>query len=50
MLFSLVFACLVIFGGMLDVNFILSDTRYFYIAINILELCSGIQLSYWEAV
>ena len=43
--------CLVIFDWMLVVvNFTLLGARYFFIPTNILEICSGMQLSYLEIV
>lgn len=33
---------------MSNVNFILLGAEHFYIPINILELCSGMELSYFE--
>lgn len=49
--FSCLFACLVIFDWMTDaVNFTLLGVRNFCIPINMLEFCSGMQLGHLEPV
>lgn len=47
----IMFSCLIIFEWMPDImNYILSCADYYFISLSILELCSGVQLSYMEII